>query len=204
LNFLRAIPKEKLQKVILVAILTVIGVSVVGNFYVARQFSTWSASRRRIANLKRQIEEVERNKRQAIQNQQLCQQMASFVEVQQETMVSGDPFTWVVRQISLLAEQHPVRVLATRRGNKKQHELRSRCSVFTAQIDVEAGYDQLGVFLQDFENKFPTAEIRSLEISRGDDSRAQRRASLELAFLVRPDPVAHEAAGRSKEEKETP
>ena len=166
MNFLRAIPKEKLQKVILVLILTPIGVAAVGNFYTARQFSTWSANRQRIRDLKRQIEEAERNAKQAIQNQQMRAQVASFVEAQQETMISGDPFTWVVRQISLLAEQHPVRVLAMRPGSKAQHELKSSYGVFTAQIEIEAGYDQLGVFLQDFENKFPTAEIRSLAISR--------------------------------------
>ena len=200
MNFLRAIPKEKLQKVILVLILTPIGVAVVGNFYTARQFSTWSASSQRIRDLKRQVEEAERNAKQAIQNQQARAQVVSFVEAQQETMISGDPFTWVVRQISLLAEQHPVRVLAMRPGSKAQHELKSSYGVFTAQIEIEAGYDQLGVFLQDFENKFPTAEIRSLGISPTDGS-GPCRAVLELAFLVRPDPDSHKAAGKTKEEK---
>lgn len=202
MKFLRAIPKEKLQKVILVLILTPISVAAVGNFYTARQLSAWSASRQRIRDLKRQVEEAERNAKQAVQSQQVRAQVVSFVEAQQETMISGDPFTWVVRQISLLAEQHPVRVLGMRPGSKAQHELKSSYGVFTAQIEIEAGYDQLGVFLQDFENRFPTAEIRSLGISPTDGS-GPCRAALELAFLVRPEPDSHKAADKTKEEKKT-
>lgn len=201
MNFLRTIPKEKLQKVILVLILTLISVTAVGNFYTARQFSVWSANRRRIADLNRQIEEAERNKKQAVQSQQMREQVASFVEAQQKTMVSGDPFTWAVREISLLAEQRPVRVLAMRPGNKAPQDLKSGYEVFTTQIDLEASYDQLGVFLQDFENKFPTAEIRSLEISGTDGNGSQRRALLTLAFLVRPDLGSDKPAAKSKEVK---
>jgi hypothetical protein len=117
-------------------------------------------------------------------------------------MVAGDPFAWIVREISLLAEQHPkVHVLGMQPGSKGQHELNPGYNVFTTRIEVEAGYDELGVFLQDFENKFPTAEVRSLGIVPSD--RAQCRASLELAFLVRPNTDSHKSAGKSKAEKTT-
>lgn len=201
MNFLRGMPKEKLQKVIFVGILTVITVVGAGNFYVAKQFLTWSASRRRIVDLKQRIQEAEQNKQQAIRSQQMRGQVAAFVQAQQETMISGDPFTWVVRCISLLAEQHPVRVLAMRPGNRGKHELKSHYEVFTAQVELEATYDQLGMFLQDFENKFPTAEIRSLDMGAIDGNRPQRRASLELAFLVRADVSPDKAVSKPKGEK---
>jgi hypothetical protein len=200
-NFCRGIPKEKLQKLILVGILTLIAVIGAGNFYVAKQFSIWSTSRRRIVDIRRQIQEAEQHKQQAVQSQQLRTQVIAFVQSQQETMVSGDLFAWVVRSVSLLAEQHPVRVLGMRPGSKAKHELKSRYEVYTTQLELEATYDQLGIFLQDLEVKFPTAEIRRLDLAAGDGNRPERRASLELAFLIRPDTSPNKVGAKLKGDK---
>jgi hypothetical protein len=187
LNFLRHLPKDKLQKIVLTWIVTLSAVVGVVQGYVLKDWSALNDTRRRVAQLNEQIQQAERKAREAAQDVVQRDRVKSFVQAQQAAMIAGDPFAWVVREISLLAEQHPVHVLGMRSGGKGQNVTKSSYDVFTAQIEVEAGYDELGVFLQDFENKFPTAEVRSLSIVSIDDTHPERRATIELAFLVRPD-----------------
>jgi hypothetical protein len=187
MNFFRALPKDKLQKVVLVGIVTLIALAAVGNFYIRAQISTMSRSKDKIAKLKYDIDEAEREANQEAQNQQIRGQVTAFVQSQSTTMVSGDPFGWVVRQITLFAENHPVRVLSMRPGTIAPSQMRSRYSIYTARVELEGGYDQIGEFVKDFENGFPTSQIRSLELAASGTGRADRRAVLELAFLVQPD-----------------
>jgi hypothetical protein len=88
-----------------------------------------------------------------------------------------------------------------RPAGKSQHELKSRFEVFSVQIQVEGSYDQLGVFVRDFENQFPTAEIRLLELGPIDASRPECRATVDLAFLVHREIDASKAGGNSKGER---
>jgi hypothetical protein len=202
LNFLRQLPNGKLLKVVLVCMGTLCAVVGVVEGYMLKNWSALSNAKNNIAKLNDQIQQADRKAQQAVQDVTRREQVKSFLETQQAAMVAGDPFAWIVREISLLAEQHTtVHVLGIQPGSKEQHQMNPGYNVFTTRIEVEAGYDELGVFLQDFENKFPTAEIRSLAIAPGD--RAQCRASLELAFLVRPDTDSHKSAGKSKTEKTT-
>ncbi len=200
MKVLRAMPKEKLQKVVLVAIVSLIVMAVVGDFYVGAQISSWAASNQQIAKLKGQIEQQDNEARQQRQNKQLRDQVTAFLNEQRATMVTGDPFSWVVRQISLMGEQHPVRVVGMTPGGKTQYALKPKYYVFTTHIDVEGSYDQLGAFIADLENKFPTAEILSLAVSPTDANEANRRAMIELGFLIRPENDIDKAAGAPKEE----
>ena len=201
MNYLRSLPKDKLQKVLLVGIGSLVAVAVIGNFYVWAQLSSISKSKDQVAMLKRQIEDAEQEAKQEAQNLQLHEQVAAFVQNQAAGMVSGDPFSWAVRQITLFAENHPVHVLSMRPGSKAQSMQKSRFEVYTAQIEVEGGYDEIGQFVRDFENTFPTSQIRSLELAPGGASQTDRRAVMELVFLVQPDSGPGKADAKPKAEK---
>ena len=162
MSFLRNIPKDKLQKIVLVAVISLIAMVVVGHFYLGRQITTWTVSKRQIAQLNQQVADADRANKQEVDSKQMRETATAFVGTQEGTMITGDPFTWVVRQISLLAEQHPVHVISMNPGGKVQDDVRPRYSLYTTRIDVEGTYDQLGAFIEDFENKFPTGRIHSL------------------------------------------
>ena len=201
MNFIRSLPKQKLQKVVLVGIVTLIALGAAGNFYIGAQLTSMSKSRIRIETLKREIDEAEREAKQELQDQQLHEVVAAFVQGQKSTMVSGDPFGWVVRQITLFAENHPVRVLSMRPGAKAPNQMKSRYNVYTARIELEGGYDHIGQFVRDFENGFPTSQIRSLELGASGTGRLDRRAVLELAFLVQPDSESPKSESKPGAEK---
>jgi len=117
-----------------------------------------------ITKLTDQIRQGERQARGAQEDVGHRAEVKSFVEAQQAAMVSGDPFAWVVREISLLAEQHPVRISALHPGIKLDTTEESKGRTYTSGIDVSGTYDQIGAFVRDLENKFSTAEIRSLSL----------------------------------------
>ncbi len=190
MNFLKSMPKKKLQKVILVAILSLIGIGAVGNFYVGIGLTKLSTERARLVKLRTQLDSAQSNAKQEAQNDQLREQIRAFVDGHRQKMISGDPFSWIVREISLLAEGHVVRVAALRPGTKYANIVKPKYEMFTTRIELEGAYDQIGKFIKELENTFVTGQIRSLEVTSSDPTRGQCRATLDLALLTRPDEAA--------------
>ncbi len=197
MRFLKSVPKEKLQKIVLAIILTLIALGAMGNFWIGAQWSQWSSDRDRIAKLQTEIEQFQAAAQQEASNTQLRDQMKAFVEAQQQRMVSGDPFSWVVREVSLLAEKHPIRVLGMRPGDVRLSGQRNRYDLFFTRLELEGTYDQLGVFLRDLENSFSTSQIRSLEMMAPDPSRPVCRMTLDCAFPVLPREATKPTEGKN-------
>lgn len=197
MKFLKSVPKEKLQKIVLAIILTLIALGAMGNFWVGAQWSQWSSDRDRIAKLQAEIERFQAAAQQEASNTELRDQMKAFVEAQQQRMVSGDPFSWVVREVSLLAEKHPIRVLGMRPGESRLSGQRSRYDQFFTRLELEGAFDQLGVFLRDLENSFSTSQIRSLEMLAPDPSRPVCRMTIDCAFPVLPRDTTKPPEGKN-------
>src|SRR5882762_6720351 len=104
LRSLRKLPKEKKQKIVLVCVLTLIAFASVVEFYVLKSWTGITETKEQIAKLKDQIGQAERKERNAKQDVAHRAEVNSFVETQRAAMITGDPFAWVVREISLLAE----------------------------------------------------------------------------------------------------
>ena len=201
MKFLKSIPKQKLQKVVFVIIVTLIVLGAMGNFWIAKNWSDWSSHRDEIVKLGTQIDQIQTSMRQEASNTDLRDQIKTFVDAQQQRMVTGDPFSWVVREVSLLAEKHPVRVTGMRPGEITPNTQRSRYSMFATRLEVEGTYDQIGVFIKDFENRFATSQIRSLEMSSPDPTRSVCRVSLDCALLMLPSDAAKLPAKPAEEKK---
>ncbi len=198
LKYLKSLPKDKLQRVVLVGVGTLIGLVVACHFYVVKQISSIGDSRQKIADLKQQIDESEVAERQAAKNEPARQELLAFVDGQRALMVTGDPFSWVVRELTLVAEQHPVRVLGLHPGGVTPHSRTKNFSTYLMSIELESSYDEIGVFVRDLENKFPTAEVRSVEVSGESDARQKLHVVVKLALLVRPQPAGGKAGSPTK------
>jgi Tfp pilus assembly protein PilO len=186
MKFLKSIPKEKLQKMILVA---VIGMTILGaviNFYVLRQFEQLTLKRRAIAELVGKIEAYEANAKSEASNNAMREQMKNFVEAQQKRMVTGDPFSWAVREISLLGERHPVHIVGLSPGVKLPFPEKAQYSLFTVRLEANGTYDQLGKFVCDLENNFPTGHIQSLTVSDANSGKGDCHVAIDMALLMAP------------------
>lgn len=186
MKFLRNMPKEKLQQLVLVAIFTLIGVSAMMVFWISGVNTELTSNSEKIKGLQPQIEDIERKMKAEALNEPLRRQLASFVETQRTSMATGDLFAWAAREITLFAERHPVRMVSVRPGMRSYHLIQGNYEVYTVQIELQGQYDDLGRFFSDFENSFPTAQIRSLDLSTADNSSLTRNAQIEVALLIWP------------------
>jgi Tfp pilus assembly protein PilO len=195
-NFMRQLPKDKQQKLVLVGIVTLIAVVGTLQFYVLKNWTALRNANNRIAKVNEQIQEAEHKLKQAAQNEMYRQEVKAFVETQQAAMIAGDPFAWVVREISLLAEGRPIRVIGLNPGSKIESAGKSKCAMYATRIDITGSYDQIGAFICDLENKFPTGEIRSLTVAGGPDDKNQHQALLNLALVMQPEQPSKKTEGK--------
>ncbi len=196
LGFFHRLSKKKLQKIVLACIGTLCAVVGVVQFYVLRNWSALEGAKSRIAKLNDQIQQAERGAQQAVQDETYRQRVKAFVETQQAAIITGDPFAWVVREISLLAEEHPVHVDGLRSGGKIESAGGSRCSSYTSRIEFTGTYDQIGAFIRDLENKFPTSEIRALSVSGSAGDKGQHQALADLTLRVLPEQTSKTAEAK--------
>jgi Tfp pilus assembly protein PilO len=182
--FLQHLPKDKLQKIVLVGVVTLIVVVGVLQLYVVQNWTEWRATKAKIAQRRDQIQEAERKAAQAHLHEATRREMEAFVQAQQKTLVTGDPFAWVVREISLFAEQRPVRVASLRPGTKGEPVRKSRYASYTTRLEVTGQFDQIAQFIRDLENQFPTATIRSLTWVGDTSGRQEHQVSFDLVLLM--------------------
>lgn len=197
LRSLRKLPKEKLQKIVLVCVLTLIAFVGVIEFYVLKNWADLTESKEQIVKLKDQINQAERKEQNAKQDVAHRAEVNSFVETQRAAMITGDPFAWVVREVSLLAERHPVRINGLHPSGKDSGgKLKSQ--TYTTRIEFSGTYDQIGMFASDLENRFPTAEIQSLSVAGGADDKGLHGAALEIVFRAQPAEPSKKVEAKKK------
>jgi hypothetical protein len=186
LGYLSKLPKDKLQKIVLTSIIGLIAVGGVVQFYVVKNWNGLQDAQSQIAKLNDQIRQAERKARDARLDVAHRAEVRSFVETQQASMVTGDPFAWVVREMSLLAQQEQVRVTALHPGGKAEASGNSKTPTYAMRLDLSGSYDEIGTFVRDLENKFPTAQVQSLAIAGKADDNSQHDATVDVTLRMRP------------------
>ena len=154
-------------------------------FYDHKQWEIHLDHQTQIEAIKKEIMEARRLAISVTQTATLRAQMQAFVDAHEATMVSGDQFAWVIREISQLAESQPVSNVTTQPGSLTPHARKPTRQWYITHLEFVGSYDQIGLFVQELENHFPEGEIRSLSL-QATEAPAVHRAALDLALLVRP------------------
>ncbi len=196
-GYFSKLPKDKLQKVVLICVLTLIAVVGAVQFYLLKNWTALNETKADIAKIEDQIRQADRKARSAAQDVAHRAEMKAFVQAQWATMITGDPFAWVVREISLFAEQYPVHVGELHPGSKAESDGKSKSLIYMTRIEFSGTYDQIGVFVRDLENRFPTSEIQSLSLSGSADDKGQHTGVLEIGLRMQP-PVPSKKAEAKK------
>jgi len=183
---LRTIPKEKLQRIVLVGTMALTGMVAEWFIYGHKQWVALNTNRVSIARLKEDVAKAKQSAQTLAQTMPMRGKIQAFVETQQATMVSGDQFAWVVREIAHLAGTHPVRDITMRPGGMLHHARKTRYELYVTRIEFVGNYDQIGAFVQELENKFPEAEVRSLYITGSDNVETGHRVAIDFALVVQP------------------
>ena len=182
MNFLNT---EKGKQFILLALAALGIIGGVAWYYDYNQWTIHQACLAKTAKLKTDIATAQQLALTVAQTADLRVQMQQFVDAHEATMVSGDQFAWVIREISQLAESQSVGNVITQPGAVIPHARKSAYSWYVTHLEFSGNYDQIAQFIQTLENHFPEAEIRSVTIAMTEAAGSQR-AGLDLALLVQP------------------
>lgn len=193
-GYWRKLPKNKLQKIVLICIVTLVVLVGTVQFYALKNWSELTETRNQIEKLNDQIREGERETRQATLDVAHRAEVKAFVATQRAAMITGDPFAWVVRELSLLAEREPVHIGGLHPAGKI--EMKSGSPSYSTRIDFSGTYDQIGAYVRDLENRFPTSEIQSLSIAGSHDDKGRHDAVAEIAFRVQPTHASEKAEAK--------
>jgi hypothetical protein len=178
--------KETFQKVFITVIFTSSALYGTMYYYVLKQVGLLKEARSEVTLTEHLIAEAEKMAEEAQRDQPNREQVMTFVETHRGGMITGDPFAWVVREISLLGENRPVQILGLHPGAKDNVSLKNRYATFSLRIDLAGRYDEIATFIRDLENRFATGRVKALEFS-GSPS-GQHQARLDLVLLVVPEP----------------
>ena len=195
-GYFSKLPKDKLQKVVLICVLTLIAVVGAVQFYLLKNWTALNETQADIAKLEDQIQQADRKARSAAQDVAHRAEMKAFVQAQWATMITGDPFAWVVREISLFAEKHPVHVGELHPGGKAESDGKSKSLIYMTRIEFSGTYDQIGAFVRDLENRFPTSEIKSLSLSGSADDKGEHTGVLEIGLRMQPPEPSKKAEAK--------
>jgi len=166
-------------------------------FYDLAQWASYQANQAKTEGLKTDILAARRLAFTVAQTAVVRGKMQQFIEAHEATMVGGDQFAWVIREISQLAESQPVANVIIQPGAVAPHSRKPIRQCYVTHLEFTGDYDQIGTFIQTLENHFPEGEIRSLNIG-ATDAPTIHRVTLDLALLIRPVPVAPAGLAPSK------
>ena len=166
-------------------------------FYDFAQWESYQANQAKIEGLKTDILSAQRLAFMVAQTAGVRAKMQQFIDTHEATMVGGDQFAWVIREISQLAESQPVANVITQPGAVAPHSRKPMRQCYVTHLEFTGDYDQIGTFIQTLENHFPEGEIRSLNIG-ATDAPTIHRVTLDLALLIRPVPAAPAAVAPAK------
>lgn len=111
---------------------------------------------------------------------------------QERFMAGGDPYSWMINFIRRFKEPYPVAIPQFSSDGEQPENLLPKFPYkqFSVTIGGTAYYSDLGRFVADFENRFPTCRLLNLDLAPASTSRASDNEKLafrmNVVSLVRP------------------
>ena len=164
--------KEKRHRLVLVIILTiVIGFGLWYGIISTRQERLEEAK----ANIRAAIDKLEKAEtlvKQADNAEARVAAATNQLKVVEESMASGDYYTWAIQLFEKARAGHDVRIVETTRPVKGDVGLLAQFPYQAAIFTVRGAghYHDFGKFLADFENSFPYFRVQNLSLAPGLDS----------------------------------
>ena len=168
MKFLKSLPKEKLQRLILAVVGSLIVIGCALNFYTLPKHAELAAKQAEFNKLNGEVQEAQNAVKDEVANTALRNTIQQFIANQDKHTIEGDPFSWVVRETSLLAEKHPVRVAGLIPGAVGSCPGNPAYEAYAAKFDVEGSFDEIGQFISAWENTFTTSSIQTLGMVLAD------------------------------------
>lgn len=141
------------------------------------------------------VEHLQRQRKEALQEQQLRIHVASLLESlegAQRLLAPTREADWLLQEVGRLAQESGVKVVSiTPHAPRTANEL----TILSVSVQLAAGYHQLGHFLSRIESYGRLLQVDELNVTaQAGDGKAQARLIIS-AFNVPPLPVDRQPAG---------
>lgn len=140
-----------------------------------------------------ELKKVQDTKKNSAQISADLDSVASEVELQEQKMASDDLYSWMIREISSFQEKYNVEIPQfekTPAAVDVNLLPRFPYQQYTTIVAGTAFYHDIGRFIADYENRFPSSRIVNLELFPSPTDSPDRREKLsfkmEIVSLVRP------------------
>jgi Tfp pilus assembly protein PilO len=186
--------KEKRNQLILIVLATVGVIAALWFLAIAAQQAKISEINRKIEDTTKDIDKMQQVKKASGKIAAQLAECQSRLARIEGTMPSGDWYQWVnstIRQFNVPKYGVDVPVIGPPVGSTMNMIPNFPYNQLSVTLSGTAYYDDLGLFLADFENRFPCMRIENLNLEPGGGSTAEDREKLnfrmEVVSLTRTD-----------------
>lgn len=187
------LPKEKRDKILLTAIITLAASAAIWLLLISPQRQTLTAVR---AEIQKSDEQLARGnatlKTQAAVDEQFGQATRSLQERETAMAAPNDMYSWLIQTLNTFRANYRVEIPQFGRELPAEVGIFPKFPYRAALFSVRgtAHYHDFGKFLADFENAFPFIRIQNIELTPTAETSGETREKLsfklELLTLVRP------------------
>jgi Tfp pilus assembly protein PilO len=187
------LPKEKRNKVILVWLVTVMLAAAWGFAILSYQLDAKRHASDTTEKLKNQLADMQKMlaRKDQIQTDRDTEQ--EKLDALESQMASGDIYSWVVTTMRNFKEGRKIDIPQISQPNRGENTLLPKFPYSQATLTVvgTAYYQDLGMFIADFENQFQFARIINLDVTPNTGQAAGEPEKLtfkmDIVFLVKPN-----------------
>jgi Tfp pilus assembly protein PilO len=172
--------KDKRDKLILVAIGTIAIVAGLWLGVVKTRNEQLKMSRTTFDKAKDKLEKAKRVVSQAAQAQADMEAATKKLGLIEETMASGDLYSWAYLLLEKARGGHDVNIIEVARPAKGEVGVLPQFPYQAAIFSVRGTgyYHEFGKFLADFENRFPYFHVQNLSLTGGSEASAGASSSV--------------------------
>lgn len=187
------LPKEKRNKVILVWLVTVMLAAAWGFAILSYQLDAKRHASDTTEKLKNQLADMQKMLARKDQIQADRDTEQEKLDALESQMASGDIYSWVVTTMRNFKEGRKIDIPQISQPNRSENTLLPKFPYSQATLTVvgTAYYQDLGMFIADFENQFQFARIINLDVTPNTGQAAGEPEKLtfkmDIVFLVKPN-----------------
>ena len=195
---MRKLPKEKRERLLLVGIGTVVCLVGIWYGFVHIQQARLERIAKDIAENETKLSTAERLITSTVQLQEQLSDVTRRLEGIEDSMASGDMYSWVIQTVSKFRADRKVDIPQFSREVPAEVGPLAGFPYKAVLFNLRgtAYFQDLGAFLADFENEFPYLRVQNLELEPASNSNATNIGENEkLAFRLELVALVHPAGG---------
>jgi hypothetical protein len=190
---LKKLSKDKKQKLVLVALLTVGAIATLGFGLVKFQYSQLAKYATKRAQTEKKLREMRQTIRNASQVEAKLAQAQIALSEQESDMASGDLYSWMITTLRRFKAGYKVEIPAySPVGPTTDMNMLPNFPYKQAALTIggTAYFHEFGRFLADFENQFPHVRVVNLSLDAnaagGPEEAENLSFKMEIVTLVKP------------------